>query len=213
MEANLARQGFQAGELERIDRALARLPSGHVLAPRGLRHLHRAPALTRAGRAYPSVLAMFARSGQSAYVFDAAFAHGVRGGHPGPSTDLVVLAVQLLVGCSLSCDRGLYAEFSRHVGRKDQPAALLLLEETALARAMGTASGERSGAVDLLAVPPGVDLGVAYALFLSQPRALESAAPNVYAFLRDRVFAPEELVAVREDHETIDTQMVQLMRG
>jgi hypothetical protein len=171
-------QGFTSDELGRIDGVFAKLPAAHLLPPHGLRQLRRGRCLARGDRAFPSVMAEFSAHDRGAYFFDAAFVKPAGG-----AADPVSLVAHALIGCSLATNAILYRAFARRLARSDaSPASVMLLDQ-------GVVGGLPT--VDLRSLPPGVDLGIAYALFVNHPAALAAAAPDVFSLLEQQLFAAE----------------------
>jgi hypothetical protein len=174
---------FASAELDRLDQAFARLPRAHLLPPHGLRQMRRAPCLTRAGHAYPSVMAEFSARESGAYFFDAAFVVPP-GAIVADSTDPVGLLAHALIGCSLATNATLYRAFARRLGRPEaSPASVLLLDRSAFDRLPST---------DLRSLPPGTDFGIGYALFVNHPAVLAASAPDVFGLIERQLFAANE---------------------
>jgi hypothetical protein len=179
---------FASAELDRLDQAFARLPRAHLLPPNGLRQMGRAPCLTRAGHAYPSVMAEFSARQRGASFFDAAFIV-LPGTIAADSPDPVCMLAHALIGCSLATNATLYRAFARRLGRPDaSPASVVLLDQGAFGRLPST---------DLRSLPPGVDFGIGYALFVNHPEALAASAPDVFGLLERQLFAANESDASR----------------
>lgn len=175
-------------ELDEVDDALARIPSAHLRTPFGLRRLSRGQTLVCDARRYPTVLATYQASAGTARLYQPSF-----GARPSwvtwPGERSVTAIVHTLVGCSLAHDDELYRGFSRAIGRLPaEIPGVLLLERGAIDRVL-TRAGSRL-TLDWQRLTPGLDLGVAYAAFLSQAELLRVCAPAVHDFLAAAVFAP-----------------------
>ena len=127
-------------------------------------------------------MAEFSERESGAYLFDAAFV-----GDGGGATDPVCLIAHALIGCSLATNATLYRAFARRLGRLDaSPAGVVLLDQSAFGQLPN---------VDLHSLPPGADLGIAYALFVNHPAALAAAAADVFGLIERQLFSASDAQA------------------
>lgn len=175
-------------ELDEVDDALARIPTAHLRAPFGLRRLSRGQTLVCDARRYPTVMATYQATAGTGRLYQPSF--GARASWlTWPGERSVTAVVHTLVGCSLAYDDEIYRGFARAIGRLPaEIPGVLLVERVAIDRVL-TRTGTRL-ALDWQRLTPGLDLGVAYAAFLSQAELLRVCAPEVHDFLAAAVFAP-----------------------
>ena len=181
MNASTNYQGFDAEQIAQIDDALESTSRRH-LGGLGLRSLSREESFELQGSRLPDVMAIYHAGTGLGCLFDSVLA---KDGGTGSQTRA---AIHFCVGAGLAQDRRIFAAWCRAVGRTgDEEAVGILALRRGSLRNLAKGFGRRKR-IDVTVLPPGVDLAMAYAAFLSNPDDLRRAARSAHQFIASELF-------------------------
>jgi hypothetical protein len=161
--------------------------------------LGRDRVLSRSGKLYPTVAALYLPAASTATLFDVAFSFPLIGPRSGERSGAD--GVNVVLGASLGSEPGILAAWNRTLGRPGAALpAVVIVELTQIAQVV-TWQGAQLFRFDAEALTPGLDLGVTYALYRRHEESLRRVRVDLWRFFAEATLAAD--VSILNERSTL----------